>query len=226
MPSNSRFVSFLTASGKKGIALMTGGVLSFGISLVEHWRGASLSVIIFAGIAIAAIMSGAFLSWREKDKETEGLKEELRNKNAMRPSIILGATSKNFREWATPDPYLMWVQNTGVRTAAFISIDPINSISGRYTLRLTGPATLTAGQYSGLQFEVLEHHPLLPDPANHPARSYVEMLWEFFKDHPSELVSHDFCVTIKCRDVDGSEVVNTMKLRCEYNPIRLAVLPS
>jgi hypothetical protein len=205
---------------------MTGGVLSFGISLVEHWRGASLSVIIFAGIAIAAIMSGAFLSWREKDNEVEGLKKELRQKNTMRPRLILGATSKSFRDWTTPDPYLLWIQNTGERTAAFITIEPISSISGRYTLHLTGPATLTAGQYSGLQFEVLEHHPELPDPANYPARFYIEMLWEFFKDHPSELVSHDFCVTIKCRDVDGSEVVNTMKLRCEYNPIRLRVLPS
>jgi len=126
---------------------MTGGVLSFGISLVEHWRGASLSAIIFAAIAIIAIMSGAFLSWQEKDKEAEALQEELRNKNAMRPSIVLGATTKSFREWVTPDPYLMWVQNTGVRTAAFITIDSISSLSGRYTLRLMGPSTLTAGQY-------------------------------------------------------------------------------
>jgi hypothetical protein len=48
---------------------MTGGILSFGVSVIEHLRGDSLTTLSFGGVGIIAMMWGAYLAWgREHDR--------------------------------------------------------------------------------------------------------------------------------------------------------------
>jgi hypothetical protein len=79
-----RFGQFLTAAGKWGVSLMTGGLLSFGVAVIEHFRGRSFTAITFTVIAFLAIMFGAYFAWDEansrlacKDEEINTLKVKL-----------------------------------------------------------------------------------------------------------------------------------------------------
>src|SRR5262249_13316946 len=79
-----RFGQFLTAAGKWGVSLMTGGLLSFGVALIEHFRGSSFTAITFTVIAFLAIMFGAYFAWDDsnsrlarKDEEINALKAQL-----------------------------------------------------------------------------------------------------------------------------------------------------
>ena len=77
-----RFLRFVAAAGKKGVSLMTGGVLCFAIALYEHFRGSSLAGFAFAVGSILALLAGAFYAWDDADRKYDAE----RNRNS-KPDI-------------------------------------------------------------------------------------------------------------------------------------------
>ena len=67
-------MKFLTSAGKKGIALMTGGLLAFVLTLVEHVRGSSVPALTFMIVSFCAFAGGSYLAWSDVDRKYEAEK--------------------------------------------------------------------------------------------------------------------------------------------------------
>ncbi len=80
--------SFLTAAGKKGVGLMTGGLLSLAIAVYEHWNGKPLATTAFTVVAITAILAGAYYAYAEEHAEKISLARQHLPQIAMRVHSI------------------------------------------------------------------------------------------------------------------------------------------
>jgi hypothetical protein len=93
-----RFLAFLRAAGKRGVSLMTGGILSFAIALIEHLRGNSLTSFGFATVALGAVMVGAYFAWSaERDRADAA---EVHKKELECPP---GRPQLSFVRWSQPN---------------------------------------------------------------------------------------------------------------------------
>jgi hypothetical protein len=84
-----RFVQFLESSGKKGIGLMTGGILSFSIGVIEHFRDASIAAPIFFIIGVGAMLAGSYFAWAEAKQKLDSANAKILElvRPADRPQI-------------------------------------------------------------------------------------------------------------------------------------------
>jgi hypothetical protein len=77
-----RIIQFLTAAGKLGVGLMTGGLFSFTLALIEHVKGNSFSSLNWIMIGFVAFTAGAFFAWLNERKKVED-----QNRQRGRPAI-------------------------------------------------------------------------------------------------------------------------------------------
>ena len=109
---------------------MTGGLLSFGISVFEHYRGRSLTAASFTIVAFAAFMWGAFLAWRN-----ERVKLEAEEQKRGRPDVTaeFGIDDRS-RKW------VLYLHNSSSFPAVGVHIDDIKH--GVRVLRFLPPASI------------------------------------------------------------------------------------
>jgi hypothetical protein len=198
------------------------GIFSLVRELYALYSGVVPPKSLFWSLVFISYIISAAILWAIEHNERGKLEKR---DTETRPRLILETTTYTGPEWIFyEDALLFFVHNIGQRPASFVTIDPIQSQSGKYTLKLTGPAIVNSGQRPPLTFEVIENDPSLPDPASEPARGYPEMLYEFFKDNPHKTHQTLFNIVMRCRDAK-SKVVDTMKLQWDRKSQKLAVLP-
>jgi hypothetical protein len=202
------------------------GLMSGGFSLIREVHGFSTGSLparsVFSICVWCAFIFSAAILWVLEFRDNETLRSRI---EFTRPRNVLEATYQKGAEWKEHrDSSLFWIHNIGTRAASFTSIEPIKSLSGKFTLTLSCPDVILSGHRPPSRFQVIEDHPLLKGQENTEVRFWPEMLIAFLKDNPDNLPEVLYDVRISCRDLDGSKVLDTMKLRCTYNPLRLKVL--
>jgi hypothetical protein len=208
------------------LVLFMVGLMSGGFSLVREVYGFSTGALparsVFSICVWCAFILSAVVLWVLEFRDNEALRHRV---EFTRPRHVLEATYQKGGEWKQHrEESLFWVHNIGARAGSFVSIEPIKSLSGKFTLRLSCPDVILPGQRPSSRFQVIEDHPLLKDQEKTEVRFWPEMLIVFLKDNPNNLPEVMYDIRIRCKDLDGSNILDTMKLRCTYDPLRLKVL--
>ena len=107
---------------------MTGGLLAFSLTLLEHFRGGSLGATSFGVVATCALLGGAYLAWRS---ERIALEEEQAKRG--RPSV-----TAEFK-WERGD-YNLYLRNSSSEPAVDLSVKDI--AVGDKVLRFAPPSAL------------------------------------------------------------------------------------
>lgn len=129
-----RFVQFLASAGKWGITLMTGGILSFTVGLIEHLSGRSFRAVTYTTVGCGAFLLGAFLAWRN-----ERIKLEQEEQKRGRPEITADFKSFGSNPTQLPDWRLL-LRNSSPFPAVDVHIEDIRY--GDRVLRFMPPSAL------------------------------------------------------------------------------------
>ncbi len=193
---------------------------------ITIWQqlGHTISRGMYISIVVTGFLIGAcFLAWR--DQYRARLKAEKSHYDG-RPQLMLSTTDQKAQIWLKGQlAFVFSLQNCGQRAARFITIDPIPSLSERYSLHIlpNQPEALMPGSRPPAMYEVWEKGdsggPYAKQMANSP-----DMLIEFFKDNEAKKTA-TYPVTIRYTDADNSEGSDRMSLECEWPTIRLRVRP-
>ncbi len=181
-------------------------------------RGTYISIVV-----IGFFIGACFLAWRDQYRARS--KAEKRHYDG-RPQLTLFVTDQDARAWQIrQSDFIFFLQNSGQRTARFITIDPIPSLSGRFNLHIlpNQPEALMPGPRPPAMFEVREEGD--SGPHAREMASSREMLIEFFRDNEAKKTA-TYLVTIRYRDVDNSEGSDRVSLECEWPIIKLRVRPA
>lgn len=136
MPAIVRIKQYLTEAGKAGVGLMTGGLFSFTLAVIEHARGNSFSAISWGLAGGLAFMAGSFFAWLNERKKLEDY-----DKQRGRPEITASFTpigDSHHMSW------FLYLHNSSDNPAVDIHIEDIG-YAGR-VLRFMPPDSLIKGQ--------------------------------------------------------------------------------
>jgi hypothetical protein len=140
-----RIKQFLTEAGKWGVSLMTGGLFSFTLALIEHLRGNSFTALTWVLVGFLAFMAGAFFAWLNERKKVE---EQDRQRG--RPEI----TAEFKAIGGSPLPtWTLHLHNSSDYPAVDIHIDDIRY--GDRVLRFMPPSSLVKGQVANVRCGIL-----------------------------------------------------------------------
>ena len=214
---------FLRALSAKWWPLMSCAVFTV-ISIYAAVGNKSNRWSVTASLVTAVIMFvvAAYQAWkREYDAKMEALARHHRE----RPLLILEATRHdgNIDFWKmviARRESVFRIQNYGDRAARFITIEPLQSASGKFTLVFDQVDVLPATGASVIRFETLE------DGKRSAGSSSTEMFLRFLSDNPANEAKLVFDTAIIYRDTDNTPMRDETRLECEYPLMKLKAAPA
>ena len=141
-----RIKQFITEAGKWGVSLMTGGLFSFTLALIEHLRGNSFTAVGWVLVGFLAFMTGAFLAWLNERKKLEEL-----DKQRGRPEIT--ADFMAIGGGVALPGWILYLHNSSDYPAVDIHIHDIRY--GDRVLRFMPPSSLIKGQGTKVRCGIL-----------------------------------------------------------------------
>jgi hypothetical protein len=208
---------FLKSMLKRWWALMSCAVFT-GIGVYAAAESKSNTWIVWASsvAAIALFVVAAFLSWNEEHNARVQAETQL---DDQRPRIMFGLLTAP--DWTTLDvvgEYVFTLRNYGKRPATYVSVQPLVSSSGNFTIHFEELDVLPPnGHYRAIRHDVDDGQ-----------RRWVldkRKLWEFFHNRPLEDPPiQKFDIVISFRDVVEHEPT-TAQMEFDINTRKITILP-
>jgi hypothetical protein len=220
-----KFLEFIKTAGILGGGSVTLAIISFGITALEHAKDHNVATAVFGFLTIVFFCVGAYTAWdKERDKRIE-----VENKyESERPRLMLVVNThisgKQWRELTHSGKTSVFfsIQHLDGRPATDVSIDPIQSEKGNFTLKFGELPYVMDKTRSNVSFEVWENG-IAPDPKTIESIGWDCMLPIFFNTSDLDVRMHDYDAIVRYKDRDEDR---SQQFRITFDAKEQKLLPT
>ncbi len=210
------------------------GPASVPFAVLALFASSTAQRLAYGVLAVILAFVSAYRIWA---KEYERAETADKKYNDERPHVVFAVRApKTVEEWRALEnvspPPIFRLEHSGGRVARFVKVAQMQSSLGRFRIEFEEVPILNSSQRQQhpLTFTIHQND-ALSDLSHVPEilkiQQGVNMLLEFFRNHPPEAEEGSYNVTVLYRDQqdDSVEYAEEFTLRCNYQRMLLSVEP-